>query len=174
MSSPDPASLGNSSTVVPRRGRALGAHNGPVVARSRIVELVHGAVRAPEDADVDGASSQELEDLERRLGPLPAQLAAWLRICRGAAIGPGGFFGNRPDRPSLDIPAYLALFPEWADKGWLPVAGDGCGNYYVLLPSGQVGFVDTISGSTAVEPDPHPDLYSCVEALLRGDQMGDP
>jgi cell wall assembly regulator SMI1 len=135
---------------------------------------VHGAVRAPEDPDVDGASSQELEDLERRLGrPLPAPLADWLRICRGAAIGPGGFFGNRSDRPALDIPACLELFPEWADKGWLPVAGDGCGNYYVLLPSGQVGFVDTISDSAAVQPDPHPDLYSCVEALLRGDQVAD-
>jgi hypothetical protein len=145
-----------------------------VVARGRIVELVRGAVRAPEDADVNGASSQELEGLERRLGrPLPGQLADWLRICRGAAIGPGGFFGNRPDRPSLDIPAYLGLFPEWADKRWLPVAGDGCGNYYVLLPSGQVGFVDTISDSGAVQSNPHPDLYSCVEALLRGDQVGD-
>jgi hypothetical protein len=135
-------------TDLPRRRRALGAHNGPVVPRSRIVELVHGAVRAPEDADVDGASPQELEELEQRLGhPLPGQLADWLRICRGAAIGPGGFFGNRPDRPSLDIPAYLDLFPEWAGKSWLPVAGDGCGNYYVLLPSSDVGFVDTISSS---------------------------
>jgi hypothetical protein len=55
-------------------------------------------------------------------------------------------------------------------QGVASCGGDGCGNCYVLLPSGQVGFVDTISGRAAVEPDPHPDLYSCVEALLRGDQ----
>lgn len=41
---------------LPPRGRALGDDNGPVVAWSRIAELVHGAVRAPEDADVEGAS----------------------------------------------------------------------------------------------------------------------
>jgi hypothetical protein len=35
-------------------------------------------------------------------------------------------------------------YPEWARLGWLRVAGDGCGNYYVLRKDGTVGFVDTM------------------------------
>lgn len=135
---------------------------------------MHGAVRDPGELEFRGATPDELRQLEERLGrPLPPPLADWLRICRGAAIGPGGFFGHRPDRPYLDVPSCLQLFPEWVERDWIPVAGDGCGNYFVLLPSGEVGFVDTMSDSTAVEPDLDPDLYSCVERLLQDDQVED-
>ncbi|MGZ4428829.1 MAG: SMI1/KNR4 family protein [Nocardioidaceae bacterium] len=142
-----------------------------MVTQERIVQLVHGAVRDPDEPGVLGAGDEDLEDLEVRLGHrLPPPLRQWLRICRGATIGPGGFFGNRPDKPSLDIPFYLSLFPEWKANRWLPIAGDGCGNYFVLLDSGQVGFVDTMSDPDAIEPDPYPDLLSCVEDLLGHDQ----
>jgi len=48
---------------------------------------------------------------------------------------------------------YWELFPEWRQNGWVPVAGDGCGNYYVLMSNEKHGenspviFVDTLSES---------------------------
>ena len=142
-----------------------------MISLDRVRRLVHGAVRAPGESSIEGASIEQLEDLEERLGrALPAQLRDWLSICRGAPIGPGGFFGHRPDCPLLDLPSVLADYPEWREQEWLPIAGDGCGNYYVLLPSGEVGFVDTMIDPAAVEPNPYPDLLSCVAALLSADQ----
>ena len=101
-------------------------------------QLVARAVRAPEDDAPSGASQVEVDTLEERLGQdLPAVLRLWQSVCRGAAIGPGGVFGQRPDCPFLDMPSVLALFPQWHDLGWLPVAGDGCGNYFVLTQTGR-------------------------------------
>jgi hypothetical protein len=95
--------------------------------------LVAGSVRAPGDDEPVGASAAELAVLSDRLGrSLPLALRNWLSVCRGAAIGPGGVFGERPDRPSLDMAGIRDLYPDWRTLGWLPVAGDGCGNYYVL------------------------------------------
>jgi hypothetical protein len=49
------------------------------------------------------------------------------------------------------------------------VAGDGCGNYYVLLADDSVGFIDTS------EPDVlggrrYADLFEFVESILANDQ----
>ncbi len=42
-----------------------------------------------------------------------------------------------------------ATFSTWRQLGWLPVAGDGFGNYYILLTqealAGYVAFVEAIS-----------------------------
>src|SRR5581483_10843838 len=95
--------------------------------------LVAGAVRAPEEEAPRGARPDEVDGLAARLGcGIPPVLRAWLSVCRGAGIGPGGVFGPRPDEPSLDMACRRDLFPQWAGPGWLPVAGDGCGNCYVL------------------------------------------
>jgi hypothetical protein len=93
-----------------------------------------------------------------------------LTICNGAHIGPGGLFGQRPDEPYLDLPSVSGLFPGWAARGWIPVAGDGCGNYYVLLADGSVGFVDTMSDLDAVDEATHADLFAFIESILAGDQ----
>jgi hypothetical protein len=95
-----------------RRENAVGCsrHEGGVkleaegrsMARLRL--LVAGAVRAPEDDAPEGASSAELAALADRLGrPLPSALRTWLSICNGAAIGPGGVFGQCPGRRFLDM-----------------------------------------------------------------------
>lgn len=108
-------------------------------------ELVAGAVRAPEDEPPRGARPEELDDLQARLGcGLPAVLRVWPPVCRGARIGPGGVFGLRPGDPGIDVASRRAPYPEWAQLGWLPVAGDGCGNYYVLREDGTVGFAGTM------------------------------
>jgi hypothetical protein len=86
-------------------------------------------------------------------------------------IGPGGIFGQRPDKTFVDLPTVLALYPDWQSTDWLPVAGDGCGNYYMLLGDGTVGFVDTISDPAAIVPEEtYPDLFTFVENLLADDQ----
>jgi hypothetical protein len=67
--------------------------------------LVDGAVRAPEAEPPRGATDVELSSLSHRLGAeLPDELRRWLSICRGAAIGPVGVYGQRPDDPALDHP----------------------------------------------------------------------
>ena len=114
--------------------------------------LVAGAGRAPEDDAPEGASAAELVVLSDRLGrSLPPVLRSWLSICRGAAIGPGGVFGQRPNTPHLDMVRIRDLFPEWQPLCWLPVAGDGCGNYYVLVEDGTVGSVEPMSDPGRLE-----------------------
>ena len=134
--------------------------------------LVAGAVRAPADDEPEGASAADLAVLSDRLGcTLPLALRNWLSVCRGAAVGPGGVFGERPDRPSLDMAVIRDLFPDWRLLGWLPVAGDGCGNYYVLALDGTVGFVDTMSDPGRLERHVSADLVSFMTDLLAADQV---
>lgn len=138
---------------------------------ARAETLIHGAVRPPGDS-IRGASVEDLTTLSARLGrDIPGDLASLLRICNGAAIGPGGFFGQRPESDALDIPTVLGWFPDWQEQGWLPIGGDGCGNYYVLTPEGTVGFVETISDPGAIDGHPYADLFAFVEAVLIDDQV---
>ncbi len=134
-----------------------------------------GAVRAPEDDPPEDASAAELAVLSDRLGrSLPPVLRSWLSICRGAAIGPGGVFGQRPDRPFLDMVRIRDLFAEWQSLGWLPVAGDGCGNYYVLAEDGTVGFVEPMNDPGRLERQVSADLLSFMTDLLSADQVPSP
>jgi cell wall assembly regulator SMI1 len=137
-------------------------HPGTVDAqqvRQEVVTLLREVPRAPEQPFPGGADDLELADLERRLGePIPSVLADWLRVCKGEAIGPGGVYGARFDRDWLDVAAQRADRPSWREQGWLPVAGDGCGNTYVLSTrgplTGSIGFVDSSE----------PDDMACVVA----------
>jgi hypothetical protein len=61
------------------------------------------------------------------------------------------------------------LFPEWRTLGWLPVASDGCGNYYALAADGTVGFIDTMSDPDRLERLVSPDLLSFMTDLLAAD-----
>ncbi len=113
-----------------------------------IRHLVHTVPRAPEDAIPQGCTPEDLAGLEARTGlAIPPEMRDWLQYTNGPCIGPGGLFGIRPNRRSMDIEHYLGLFPAWAERRWLPVAGDGCGNYFVLecdvAQSRRVLFVDT-------------------------------
>ncbi len=133
--------------------------------------LVAGAVRAPEDDPPRGARPAELDCLQARLEvSLSPALRAWLSVCRGARIGPGGVFGASPDVPDVDMAWRRDLYPEWAGLGWLPVAGDGCGTYYVLLGNGAVGFVDTMKDPGQVDQQVADDLLSFMIDLLARDQ----
>jgi cell wall assembly regulator SMI1 len=136
--------------------------------------LVAGAIRAPEEEPPRGARPEELDSLTARLGGrISGTLRAWLSVCRGARIGPGGVFGQRPDTPDVDMVRRRNLFPGWAELGWLPVAGDGCGNYYVLAEDGTVGFVDTMKDPDRLDRQVASDLLSFMIELLAHDQEVD-
>jgi cell wall assembly regulator SMI1 len=115
--------------------------------REEVVRLWLATDRAPQQPSPGGASDDALQDLQDRAGLLlPPALLDWLRVCKGEAVGPGGVFGARPDRADHDIAQVLARFPHWRGNGWIPVAGDGSGDYYVLLTNGEieghVAFID--------------------------------
>jgi cell wall assembly regulator SMI1 len=137
--------------------------------------LVAGAFRAPEDDPPTGASPAELTILADRLGQsLPAELRTWLSICQGAAIGPGGVLGQRPDRPHLEMVKIREIYPQWRALGWLPIASDGCGNYYVLAKDGTVGFIEPISDPGTISQRAASGLLSFMTDLLAADQSGCP
>jgi hypothetical protein len=110
------------------------------------------AVLPPGEALPPGLSEGAIEEAELRLGRrLPDAFRAWLGLSNGPCIGPGGFFGIRPSRPGLDIERLLKRHEEWAARSWIPVAGDGCGNYYVTLNDSSdppVGFVEVMGAET--------------------------
>lgn len=80
------------------------------------------------------ATNEELENFERFHDfVLPSEVKSWLRQCNGASINPGGFyslFGKDDDDVSIDW--HLNEFPDWKRRGWIPIAGDGCGDVYIL------------------------------------------
>jgi cell wall assembly regulator SMI1 len=146
---------------------------GDVDIRQHVADLVSRAVRAPGAPIAAGATDEDLAELQSRVPiPLPMPLREWLRVCRGDAIGPGGVFGARPDDPHLDIGHRLAPHPEWLDLGWLPVAGDGNGDDYVLATTGQltgwVGFVDQ-ADTERIDYVVATDLWRFMRFLLRRD-----
>jgi hypothetical protein len=112
---------------------------------------------------------QRLE--EASTSALPSDLREWLAHVNGARGGPGGLYGSRPDDPTIDIVAILRQFPIWNERGWIPIAGDGCGNHYVIFPVGPhrpVGFVDiTDRGSEEIAYVAASSCPIFLEQLLR-------
>ncbi len=98
---------------------------------------------------------EELQSFCARNGvSVPSVFLDWLKVVNGANIGPGGVMGIQDEDPYCSIELLLHSFPVWCAKNWLPVAGDGCGNYYVLVPEIEryhVYFIDTIRGSNKLD-----------------------
>ena len=60
-------------------------------------------------------------------------------MSNGPCVGPGGLYGIKTIRKHLDIEVYLEMFPGWQTKKWIPIAGDGCGNHYILATQDDYG-----------------------------------
>jgi cell wall assembly regulator SMI1 len=121
---------------------------------NRIRRLLAQAPQPPEERLPGGISDTECDAFEQRTGiRLPEEVRQWLKISNGPCVGPGGLYGIRPQRSHLDIEAILDLYPSWKTRQWIPIAGDGCGNYYVIPTQEEYGsgypvlFVDTNSTS---------------------------
>lgn len=109
-------------------------------AYEEISELLHQVPRPPEDPIPSGVSSVEISKFEERTGiTVPTTLRSWLELTNGPCVGPGGFYGINTLRPHLEIEEYLGKFPEWMKKKWLPIAGDGCGNFYIVPTQNEFG-----------------------------------
>lgn len=131
------------------------AQNCPTVTMAalqhEVLALIHAAAQAQHCTVPPGATSEEVAALGQRLGMvIPFELRELLLLCNAPNVGLSGIFGIAPAQPFLDIETMLQLYLDvgWADQGWLPIAGDGCGSYYVLAtqvssPTGHpVYFVD--------------------------------
>ena len=68
------------------------------------------------------------------------------------------------------MPRRRDRFTQWAESGWLPVAGDGCGNCYVLTADGAVGFVDTMRDPGRIDRRASGGLLSFMTSLLADEQ----
>jgi hypothetical protein len=106
----------------------------------QILELLRQVPRPPGDSIPLGVTDEEIAQFEERTGlVVPAMLRSWLRLTNGPCIGPGGFYGINPIRSHLGMEDYLSRFPHWKRRKWLPVAGDGCGNHYIIPTQNEFG-----------------------------------
>src|SRR5688572_4542233 len=89
--------------------------------------------------EVQGATDAQILAAEARIGfRFPDCLRIWLKHCNGSLAGQGGIFGVDQVNAFTDLEHKIRLYPDWLKSRWLPVAGDGCGNYYLLVPDSAV------------------------------------
>ena len=119
--------------------------------KNDVVDLLNQMVLPPNESLPDGASEEMIIDFESRNKIcVPPVFRSLLLFCNGPCVGPGGFAGISITRESQDIDHLFDLYPSWLAKGWIPIAGDGCGNYYLVATNGEFGvgepvfFVDVI------------------------------
>jgi cell wall assembly regulator SMI1 len=113
----------------------------------KVVGLLRADLLHPDQGIPPGVSRMEIEAAEIRIGQtLPRELKAWLIRTNAPCVAGGGFIGICSQDGGLDMEAVWALYPNWKCRGWIPVAADGSGNYYVMVqPEMAVGFIDTSS-----------------------------
>ena len=103
------------------------------ILKEPVRTLLDQVPREPNTLLPEGATDQELFAFESSMGfSLPVELREWIRTCNGPCVGPGGIYGVAPAPELLTIEAHLAMEPDWKNRGWIPVAGDGLGNQYIL------------------------------------------
>ncbi len=136
----------------------------------RLRALLAAAPRPPDGSIPPGAATDVLREFEHRCGlVLSREHEALLRLSNGPCVGPGGIFGLGTSLEYLDIEGLCQRHPRWLELGWVPVAGDGCGNYYVAVPceaAHPVVFVDTMEDPEAPAYVVASDVLKFVLALL--------
>jgi hypothetical protein len=91
--------------------------------RELIDLLSHPAIVGP-DGVPPGASESDIQAFERVYGlRLPPTLCDWFSVVNGAFCGTQSFLGLNDYR--VDSKHFLG-------RSWLPVAADGCGDYYSI------------------------------------------
>jgi cell wall assembly regulator SMI1 len=91
----------------------------------------------------------------------------------GPCVGPGGIVGVNTARELQNLESIYDLYPNWKAKRWIPVAGDGCGNYYVLVHGEHertpVVFVDVMENSDEPAFVVASSLWQFLDFLFRKD-----
>lgn len=138
-----------------------------------VTDLLHKVPAAPGEPVPQGVADITFSEFSDRTGiDVPPALAVWLRLTNGPCVGPGGIFGIRPNRENLDIEFHYGLFPVWKSRKWIPVASDGCGNYYVLATNQEFGpgdpilFIETTRSAEEPEFIVASDLLAFLRFLL--------
>lgn len=123
-----------------------------MIDKQIIQQLLAQVPRPPEEEIPSGTSDRECNAFEQRTDIfLPDEVRQWLKITNGPCVGPGGLYGIRPQRSHLDMEAFFEIYHSWRNRKWIPIAGDGCGNYYIIPTQAEYGigypvlFVDTSS-----------------------------
>ena len=125
----------------------------------RLRRLLEQVEKPPGYVLPGGVGADVLERASARGAPLPGAFVEWLELSNGPLVGPGGFYALERTADYRDFEELLAAHPlvveaGWRERGWAPVAADGFGNVYVLMPKGDdgpVGFFEMIR--SAEEPD---------------------
>ena len=97
-----------------------------IFIQEEVMRLVHQSYETipfPKDALPDGVSDAAMDAFSVRTGvPIPEELRAWLRLVDGPMAGPGGTCSLKQMEEQYE------WYPEWKTKGWIKIAGDGCGD----------------------------------------------
>ena len=100
---------------------------------------------------------------------VPAAVREWLKMCNGALAGEGRLLGIATD-PQVDIARTYEVYDQWPAMGWLPVADDGCGNYYVAATKAEgapVYFIETIADENSPEYAVGSDIWHFLRSMLQ-------
>ncbi len=112
-----------------------------------VIELLH-RVRSLDQRPVQitPATDENLRRFEQIHGMcLPCELKSWFRLCDGANVNPGGLESLFPKNEPVCLDWHFKQYPAWKERGWFPLASDGCGDLYVMT-------AHTIISSTGTHP----------------------
>lgn len=126
--------------------------------------------RSTNHIDLDPAPTlEEIAQSERRLGiRFPQALKQWLAVCNGAHTTFGDLYGvptsTKGGRGTIEAIATMWNDAGWLQRGWIPIANDGCGNFYVIAYDHgtrdyAVAFIDTMENPQTLS-------YAVASSLL--------
>ena len=121
---------------------------------SSLLETLDKLSRPDIDLPV-GASIKDIFAFESRFNlQLPKPLLEFLQVINGAYVGGQSFLGIN-STTNNEIGRVLELIPLWAEKNWIPIASDGCGNYFVMISLSEhahpICFVDHERGYDTID-----------------------
>jgi hypothetical protein len=123
-----------------------------------------------------GANADDVDHLASTTGiVVPSEFRKWLLTCNAPRVGYGFYFGINTVDEVLDIRHLIQSYPSWVSRGWLPLAGDGCGNYYLVATRGEFGpgapvfYVDTAEGEDTPAYLVASNTLYCISFLLKRD-----
>jgi len=142
-----------------------------------VLALIHAELGAAPP----GATGEQVAALGQRLGlASPCELQGLLLLCTAPQVGPAGILGIAPTQPFLDLETILGQHRDdgWADRGWLPIAGDGCGSYYVMATQASsatghpIYFIDERDYTSAVHVCAS-ELWQFLRFLLTAERLAE-
>ena len=144
---------------------------GAKMARQEVLSLLHQVGHKINQKLPCGANQEQIDAFGKRMNmEVPRELREWLSVCNAPLIAQG-IYGIPPTRKPLCIEYNLK--PEYVALGWLPIAGDGCGDDYVLDTTCTVGsthpiyFVDHECGYDTAQYVVASGLWAFLRFLLQ-------